>query len=196
MIIQLRGTSGSGKSTVVRKIMDRYGVRQPEFEDGRRQPIAYACGLVRANTAALLYVPGHYETACGGTDTINGFDKIYDLIRAGHERGHDVLYEGLLASAEVLRAQALHEDGLPFLCICLTTPIDECQRRIVERRRTKAQSAGREPRPFGPNFRKNLESKHRGTIKSAERLRAAGARVLELSDEEAVKAIARELRLP
>src|SRR5580658_4523105 len=40
--IQVRGTSGSGKSTVMRSIMKKLGEWQPIFTDGRKKPLAYS----------------------------------------------------------------------------------------------------------------------------------------------------------
>lgn len=198
MIIQIRGTSGSGKSTLVRRIMDLYDHKYPvkqkvteEHPKPRKQPIGYmlqAEGGVRS-----LAVVGHYETACGGTDTINGFDYIYQLIKDAHEAGRHVLYEGLLASAEVNRAVDLLELDTEFLCICLDTDIDVCEASIIQRRADKAAAAGREPKPFGPNFRKNLESKHKGTQTAFRRLTEAGAIVKWADRDEAFRLVAEAL---
>lgn len=137
MIIQLRGTSGSGKSTVVRSVMMRYGAaRQKVMREGRKQPIAYVLPNKTPGGRSLLIV-GHYETACGGCDTLPSYDASIEIVRKGHEHGFDVLFEGLLISGEVARCAKLHEDGLPYVSLGLETPLDVCVDSINQRRRAK-----------------------------------------------------------
>ena len=164
MIINIRGTSGSGKSTIVREIMKQYPTVCKVKEDGRKRPLSYSC--VKPMHRPLM-VLGHYETPCGGCDTITSMDKIYALVRHAHEEGYDVLYEGLLLSAEVNRCQQLHEDGLPLLVIGLDVPLQECIDSVNARRWAK------DPEKPGVNP-KNTESKHKGTKRSMERFKEAG----------------------
>ena len=44
MIINVRGTSGSGKSTIVRNAMDLFTWRGPVHVKGRKQPLGYWLG--------------------------------------------------------------------------------------------------------------------------------------------------------
>lgn len=142
MIIQLRGTSGSGKSTAVRAIMDRYGPRSPVRKIGmkRRQPIGYLCAPQEPDGPSL-FVVGHYETACGGCDTLPGYDFTIELVREAASSGYDVLFEGLLISEEVNRCAKLHQDDLLFLSIGLSTPVDVCLDSVNQRRREKKPDA-------------------------------------------------------
>src|SRR3546814_2254821 len=59
-----------------------------------------------------------------------------DLVRKSHAAGMDVLYEGLLISAEVNRAVKLHEEGLPLLTVALDTPLEigraSCRDRVCQ----------------------------------------------------------------
>ena len=100
MIINLRGTSGSGKSTVVRRVMEKYsqastGAINPQFSDGRKQPIGYACLPPDADVQPL-WIPGHYETACGGCDTLKTVDQVYKEVTSAAELSYSVLFEGLM----------------------------------------------------------------------------------------------------
>ena len=141
MIIQLRGTSGSGKSTVVREVMKHYGPATRVKVAGRKQPLGYLLPHPHAKTkgasARSLFVVGHYETACGGCDTLPSYDRSIEVVRHAHAAGHDVLFEGLLISGEVQRCAQLHEDGLPLRVMALDTPVDVCVDSINTRRRSK-----------------------------------------------------------
>lgn len=94
MIISLRGTSGSGKTTLVRKITALYaGGGTPVFVDGRRR--AYFTTHLRTDpNGRALVVPGHYDIANGGVDTLPDLDAAYAIARTADDDGHDVLMEG------------------------------------------------------------------------------------------------------
>lgn len=93
MIISLRGTSGSGKSTLVRKITALYGEGGlPIHVDGRRK--AYYTIHGRAYAGRALIVPGHYDIANGGIDTLETLDEAYQIAREADAEGRDVLMEG------------------------------------------------------------------------------------------------------
>ena len=51
MIINVRGTSGSGNSTLMRSVMDQYTVRQPVHVPGRKRPAASFRKVVSARLA-------------------------------------------------------------------------------------------------------------------------------------------------
>ena len=165
MIIQLRGTSGSGKSTAVRAIMDRYGPRSPVRKVGmkRRQPIGYLCAPQEPDGPSL-FVAGHYETACGGCDTLPTYDFIIDLVREAATSGYDVLFEGLLISGEVTRCASL-QDFL-YLSIGLDVPVEVCLDSVNQRRRKKKPEA--------------LDVNPKNTIAKATTVRGAMSRLAEL----------------
>lgn len=132
MIIQVRGTSGSGKSTVVRKVKDALEEWTPVFKDGRKKPLYY----LRPDPIEPLVVLGHYESPCGGGDTIGSARKIYELIRdlkTGILSPAAVLVEGLLLSEDVKWTTNLAED-YAVSALFLTTEIETCLQRIRGRR--------------------------------------------------------------
>lgn len=194
-IINIRGTSGSGKSTVARDIMALYtGGRRKFFSPERKQPLGYTLnrGTV-SKTGRGLAVVGHYETPCGGCDTITSMDRIFDLVRISHTAGYDVLFEGLLISAEVNRMAQLHLDGLPTHVVLLDVPLEECLRSVNERRRRQyddrlgrlrrendeREAAGKKPVLPYPEYRgevnpKNTESKWKGSRQATARLQSLG----------------------
>jgi hypothetical protein len=203
MLINLRGTSGTGKSTIVREAMKRYDKVTPLTQDKvfpdrtdlkpRKQPLMYLCTRLDETPLAVL---GHYETACGGCDTLPTYDLIFELVRRFDNQDYDVLFEGLLMSGDFPRTVELHKEGHDLLVIGLTeVPLDVCESSIRGRRAEKAATKGVEPREFGPNLRKNLESKYKLAKKTCDQLEAAGVRVVRADRALALETVIRELRL-
>ena len=60
-VVSIRGTHGSGKSTIVKKILEKYP-HTPNLS-ARGKPLSYTVKLSRVKT---LCVVGPYVTACGG----------------------------------------------------------------------------------------------------------------------------------
>lgn len=211
MIINIRGTSGSGKTTLTRKVMELYRSKSAVRVPDRKRPIGYI--YQHPAGGRPLGVIGHYETACGGCDTITDQDHIYELVRKTHAAGMDVLYEGLLISAEVNRAVKLHQDGLPLLTVALNTPLEVCLASINERRdadfqrrlaKIEAENAERAakgrkllelPEPKGDVNPKNTASKFSGVKTSMKRLEEAGVRAVWASRDEGLEIIRKELGL-
>lgn len=139
--INIRGTSGCGKSHLVKEVMKLYDNKTPHFTSGRRRPIGYT--LDRKN-GAPLYVVGHYEELCGGCDTIIGLDAIYDEIHAAIDQKLDVIFEGLIVCSDVERCIELNV-YTRLLVIELDTPLDECISNIQDRRYIRGDT-----RPVNP----------------------------------------------
>lgn len=186
MIINIRGTSGSGKSTAVRSLMALFPEKTNIKIEGRKQPIGYV--LRHPDREKSLYVLGHYETACGGCDTINGMDAIYNYVREGAAQG-DVLFEGLLISAEINRTVQLHKD-FPgqLLVLALDTPLDKCVASINERRWAKNPD-----KP--PVAEKNTTSKFKGVQSCMRRFAAEGLDARWVDREQAVAAMREALKI-
>jgi hypothetical protein len=132
MIIQIRGTSGSGKSTVMRKVMDLVGVWEPVYKEGRKQPLYY--------TSNGIVVLGHYNSPCGGCDTIGSARAVFDLIKSIDAK--IIICEGLLLSEDVKWSSQLTDLRVIFL----TTPLDQCLTWIAGRR----EKAGND-KPLNPS---------------------------------------------
>lgn len=131
MIISLRGTSGSGKSTLVRKITALYeSDGLPTYVDGRRK--AWYTTHVRGHGAALV-VPGHYEIANGGIDTLPSLDAAYEIAERAAREGHDVLMEGKNMSDGPPHALTLWRKGLDVRIVHIHEPIGKCARSVARR---------------------------------------------------------------
>lgn len=171
LIVNLRGTGGSGKSTVVRRVMAHY-LREHELITLRKRPIGYRC----VGGARTLYVPGHYETPAGGCDTLPTVDTAYALVRSAVAGGQDVLFEGIMVQDDVRRAVELDRDYPGQLVVIgLETPLDECLRSIRQRRAERGDD--RELNPA------NTVSRQKRVRRALERLREAGVAVEEYDRE-------------
>lgn len=126
MIIQIRGTSGSGKSTVMRKIMNR-SEWQGVFVEGRKKPLYYESVDPGLPSVAVV---GHYESPCGGGDTIGSAKAIYDLITTRLSSFRVILCEGLLLSEDVKWSSQLPD----LKVLYLVTPLEQCLAQIKSRR--------------------------------------------------------------
>lgn len=152
LVINPRGTSGAGKTWLVREVMRAYchdGAKAVSLRrDGRSRPMG--CQLFHLGGGRPLAIVGHYEATRGGTDTISEADgglgealRLTDALAAG---GNDVLLEGLQLSGDVegtaALARAQRARGSALHVLCLDVPLERCVRNVVARRR-----AGRDALP-------------------------------------------------
>jgi len=178
MIVNIRGTSGAGKTTVVRWVMDQFDSKVNLMRTGakvevvgpRKRPYGY---LLKSNDPAIkdCFLVGHYETACGGCDTIPSYDAIFALIREADDAGLNVLFEGLLLSEDFKRTAPLHEEGRDLLVVAIDLPLDECIESINARRRLKKPDA----EPVNPG---NTTRRFRSVIKKLEKMEDFGITVI------------------
>lgn len=185
MIFSVRGTSGSGKSTLIRRVMELYPIKVPIHEQGRKQPIAYTLATPERRPNGLAVI-GHYESPCGGCDTIASFDKVFELVRQYADQGFDVLFEGVLLYCEVPRTVAMVQDLYPLQVIALNTPLDLCVESINLRRKAKNPDA----EAVDPA---NTATKHKGTVTTMAKLEAAGVPVFWCDREQAFQHITTHL---
>lgn len=160
-IIQIRGTSGSGKSTLMRAAIEAFlGARgykgkvplekSPPAQwhiQKRKQPVAYL--LHRAERVpdapeSNAVVLGHYETACGGCDTLPSYECIRDMALYYSDHA-PVLLEGLLMSGD-LKFTAMMAAEREYHVVFLDTPIDTCLAQIGQRREARGDE-----RPIKPD---------------------------------------------
>lgn len=183
MIISIRGTHGSGKSWVVRELMHECSPTPKFGKLGIRKPEAYLLQLPGIDKP--LFVLGPYETDCGGCDSIQPYDLILEFIESYAAEGH-VLFEGAIVSSSYGRVGRLMEKwGTDACMLFLTTPLDECIRRVNSRRKVGVSSTpsllGDGPLMTGAVLNtKNTENKYLQIEDSKEKIRVAGImRVVE-----------------
>lgn len=162
LIVTIRGTGGSGKSTIVKAILDAFAA-QP-IRDAKGKDRGYVCPDV---AGVPLYVLGPYLTPCGGCDSIATQDEVCNLIREWTPKGN-VLFEGLLISGLFRRYNEL-EDELAehhFIHGFLDTPLQRCIDLTLARRAARGNH-----KPFDPG--KTLEPKFRAVLSSRRKFEAA-----------------------
>jgi hypothetical protein len=166
--------------------MERYPHRREMYVEGRRRPLGYELQHPEAGT---LFVAGHYETPCGGCDTITkGFDYIFELVRSQAALGHDVLFEGLLLGSDINRLIELHE-AHAVVVVDLRTSLEECLVSVNARRWAKD--------PTKPPVKEgNTRSKYRLCQRYRPRLQRAGVDVRHLERAEAFEAVCGLLGMP
>jgi len=177
-VVNIRGTSGSGKSYIVQALMARCltkpeylerhvgdGLFGPVIETSPR-PIGYRC----THAGRAVWVAGGYETQNGGCDALmregGTRDSIYAKLRERAADG-DVLFEGLLIS-EVRRCVELAAMS-ELTVIHLDVSLDDCLAAVRARR-----SARGDERPLS-TFKTTV--KHKEIANQLVRLREAGVDV-------------------
>jgi hypothetical protein len=152
LIINPRGASGSGKTELVRRILGEYGWKrgggseglEPLFWPRRKVPFAYR--LCHPAMGAPLVVLGHYEVTSGGCDTIRVSDGgLAEAARTADQfasSGYDVVLEGLRLSSDVNLTRRLADLHAVHILL-LSTPIEQCVKNLIARRRAGKASFGR-----------------------------------------------------
>lgn len=131
MIISLRGTSGAGKSHLVRQVTDLYDKHRDVYTEGRIKPLYSIHG--RNPDGRCLVTPGHYLIANGGVDTLPSLDEAYRIARWADRQGHDVLMEGKNMSDGVTLVNQLVADKFDVRVVVLNTPVNECVKAVRSR---------------------------------------------------------------
>jgi uridine kinase len=175
MLINLRGTSGAGKSTIVRALMAQCPHKPIYGALGLRLPEAYKLMLPQP-----VFVIGPYTTPCGGCDRVLPFALIPQLIQRYAQQGH-VVFEGLLISTcygVIGQVMERRESVVMFL----DTTLDVCIARVEARRRVSGNF-----RPFNPKLlieKYNTITRLKGKF---------GSRAISVSDHNASATIIRLL---
>jgi thymidylate kinase len=179
MLINVRGTSGAGKTTVVRNLMAQCSHQALHGALGPRLPEAYELTLPLCDP---VFVLGPYLTPCGGCDRILPFALVPQLIEKYAAQGH-VVFEGLLMSTFYGAIGRLLMETRDSVVLFLTTPLDVCIARVEARRRAAGNF-----RPFDPKL---LTQKHATIARLKDKF---GARAMSVSDRDATATIMRLLQ--
>lgn len=162
MIINIRGTHGSGKSTIVRTLLEQFKAT-PEGTDEKGKILGYKFRLPLLYKKRDCFVVGSYKNACGGCDGIQPYSLIWPRVVEYAARGH-VLFEGALVSSSygnIGRDSAIYGDQ--FVFAFLDTPIEVCLERIQKRREARGNTNPVDPR--------NTVSKYESVQRSIPKIR-------------------------
>lgn len=183
-LINVRGTNGSGKSTIVRGLLAKARVRRPIYGVlGIRQPEAYR--LMFGDADEPLTVIGPYDRETGGCDSVQPYSLILDLIQKYSMMGA-VLFEGVLVSTcwgEI--GEELESWGDEAYVLFLDTPVEECIRSTEARRARKGNDKELDP--------KNLIAHAKAVDRIREKLKGTQVKSGLISRETGVEAITRIL---
>lgn len=175
-IVNLRGTSGAGKSTVVHTLLSMYQHQVVEHFGVRgNRPLVYELclcspkGTPSEHPRPHLYVVGPYKTQCGGCDAITGYQDVLPPLLTKYARKGDILFEGLLISGgygSVGRAMGrlMTTGGHSTVFALLDTPLELCLERVNARRRARGVEE-----PVNP---KNTEQKYKAAHASQRNIAA------------------------
>ena len=130
LLVNIRGTNGSGKSTVPIKMMndpDKYTIEKKI--EGRKKPKTILTVFPTYKWVAL----GSYKNKTGGLDTLLNNRTIQKVLRYALKKfpDYDILMEGIIAST--LRStyvkffhEAENEFDRKIVVLSFTTPVDIC----------------------------------------------------------------------
>lgn len=167
MLINLRGSHGTGKTTIVRKVMVEYPKRKAVYlESGRRIPIGYIC---KKRGLTPLFVPGSYEhPVSGGCDNVQSVDLIYGTIRKYAKKGYNVLFEGIVAQHSTPNIVRLNE-RYKVRVVVIDIPTEKALKGVRARRKSRGET-----QKFNPA---NTIKESASVLSSSLRLKGAGVKV-------------------
>lgn len=129
MIINLRGTNGSGKSTVARAFPgEEIALVAFETKVGKLRHV-----IGTYSREHDLLVVGSYRTECGGCDGIPTQDLVCTAVTEAVDLAKHVLFEGVIVSTIYERYQKLSLRLRGMTWAYLDTPIELCLARIAAR---------------------------------------------------------------
>lgn len=178
-IVNLRGTNGSGKSTVARALLEDAGAYEVELAAhhspaGKPRPVIGYMAPARD-----LIVIGPYRTQCGGCDAVPTQDLICEAVRRASGMAEHVFFEGLLISGLYSRYRALSQELGGFTWAFLDTPLEKCLARVAGRNGGKPLKRDGE----------TVKGKYRAILRTREKALSDGERVVDVDHTRAVEQI-------
>lgn len=130
MIINIRGTNGSGKTTIAEDLIKEYGpAKLTSIQKSGKQILATFL------PSAKLMLIGPYPGGCRGCDRIKTQDEVCNAVEVAARYEHNVLFDGVLVSTLYSRYAALATKlkNRIYVWAYLDTPEDICIKRIYAR---------------------------------------------------------------
>lgn len=165
--LNVRGTNGSGKTTIARAFFDE-STPVSEVREGKKVRL-----YVRDWNGIPLYILGSYEAVCGGCDTIPEVGIVADLLGSIYGDTGVCLYEGLMISHMLgTVGSEVEAYGSDHVMAFLDTPLETCIQRVVGRRHARGDF-----REFDP---KNVIKDHKAVSNCRQNAIKKGFRVIDL----------------
>lgn len=138
MIISIAGTSGAGKTHLVRHL-----IAQSEYGVTVIHPGYGEIGRIVLLNGGSIFIAGRYDEGLdsGGCDCIKKVDFWYDTVWI-QAQTHDVVFEGLFVMNHTRGLDLTNKcvkHRIPFHVIHLTTTLEHCKESINARRARRGQ---------------------------------------------------------
>lgn len=183
MIINVRGTNGSGKTTVVRRVLKQFPHEPLELRGRSKRPTRYRLQSGGQGTIIL----GSYENlVTGGCDTLKPIDEIERLLRRSQLEADHVIFEGVMVSRTFTRWASLANELGDFWWLFLNTPLETCIEGVISRRRSRGKIEEQLP----PQTKERIVDGYQRNVRWRPRVQATS---IFLSREEAVSWILRRI---
>jgi cytidylate kinase len=178
MILDIRGTNGSGKSTIVHDLIRKYGAEESATEAGTPFTLIHA--------PVPICAVGRYRTQCGGADGITKQDDIQRAIErlVEEEAGHVIVEGSIVATVFTRWLNLANSVPVDYDFMFLDTPVEACIQRVIERR-------GPEAKIFDPH--KTLIPRYNAIRRVRSKLAQAGANVYDLDHTRALEQVEEHL---
>jgi ABC-type dipeptide/oligopeptide/nickel transport system ATPase component len=182
VIINISGTSGSGKSHLVRSFIswaEDGGVVKSLYAEERKNPIGY--DVILPKRKRVVHIVGPYGDAdTAGCDVLRNVEAAYERIHEAYDAGKDVLFEGLFMMNMTRGPQMVEQYGYGdrVYVIQLTDPLPVCFASISTRRERRGEGKLLSKENTTSNFKRSNSY----CIK----MRGAGAEVISTKRSEAL----------
>jgi hypothetical protein len=164
---------------LVREVMSRYEATLIKYPSkNKRKPMGYICS--NFDKTHGFFVPGHYEIANGGIDTLPDMACAYDLAIKHHKLGLDVLMEGKNFTEPPTWILKQHKAGKDIRVVMIDLPLAQCIKSVRDRGH-KIQE-------------KTIASLHAKSRKQFEIFKEAGVHVFKGSRKQCLEKVASWLR--
>lgn len=155
--IQIVGTSGSGKSYLMRAFLKRLRGKGPVeevFQEGSERILGYLAKPLASG--ASLFIPGAYTVPTGGCDTLKNVEEVYGLIEKNLALGHVVVFEGLFCMNQTRGPRLVERLGSRYLVLQLTTPLSVCIDAINDRRAARGAGVLKSSLNTADNYKRSI----------------------------------------
>jgi cytidylate kinase len=128
IIVNIRGCSGAGKTTLARALMERHGPAIPIERSGMKRYEGY-------QLPAAIRVVGDYRRVCGGAEGMK--DEEIERVVRDYAASGSVVFEGLFITENVSRWRNLAIDLGNVVFAFLQPPVEVCIQRVEARRQAR-----------------------------------------------------------